>query len=191
MLQLLILNSQFRRRSIARLHRSGDPQEDGVNHDSPLVRRRAARAVLLDPANRVLLVRFEDVRRGAHWWATPGGGLKTGETHEDAAIREIREETGCTDFELGPWIWTREHVFPSRTVRYLQNERFFLVRVPQFEARPVELEAGESQFFRGLRWWTIDELETTSDELAPAQLSTLLRALIEGGPPANPIDVGI
>jgi 8-oxo-dGTP pyrophosphatase MutT (NUDIX family) len=75
---------------------------------SPTV-RHAARVILLDKAGRVLLARFEYY--GRRWWAAPGGGLDEGETHEQAARREVREETGHELGLLGPWVWSREHVF--------------------------------------------------------------------------------
>jgi hypothetical protein len=48
--------------------------------------------VLLDETGRVLLARFE--YGGKAWWVAPGGGLEFAETHEEAAQREIGEETG-------------------------------------------------------------------------------------------------
>ena len=65
--------------------------------------------MLLDETGRVLLARFE--YGGKAWWVAPGGGLEFAETHEEAAQREIGEETGLDLRNLGPWIWTREHVF--------------------------------------------------------------------------------
>src|SRR4051794_8133596 len=58
--------------------------------------RPAVRAVLVDPDDRVLLVRCE--LAGPHGrydvWGTPGGGVEAGETHADAVRRELLEETG-------------------------------------------------------------------------------------------------
>jgi hypothetical protein len=41
------------------------------------------------------------------------------------------------------------------------------------------------------RWWTLDELEATTEELVPASLPQRLRDLIAGDIPEQPIDVGI
>jgi 8-oxo-dGTP pyrophosphatase MutT (NUDIX family) len=92
--------------------------------------RRAARVLLLDENSRVLLVRFSYL--GESWWAAPGGGLKDDETHEEAAWREVAEETGFELDELGPWVWTREDVFRFEGRFYRQRERYFLASVPAF-----------------------------------------------------------
>ena len=62
--------------------------------------RQAARAVLLDPDDRILLVRFEFP--AAAFWGTPGGGLDPGETHEQAILRELAEEAGLEGSCSGP-----------------------------------------------------------------------------------------
>jgi 8-oxo-dGTP pyrophosphatase MutT (NUDIX family) len=156
--------------------------------ENPTV-RHAARVVLLDETSRVLLVRFEYRERS--WWTAPGGGLEDEETHEEAARREIWEETGLDLRELGPWIWTREHVFRFEGRLYRQRERYFLAVVPAFAPRPHLLGSEEVGVLRGLRWWTLDELEATAEDLAPADLPALVRNLVAHGPPQRPREVGV
>lgn len=154
---------------------------------SPTV-RHAARVLLLDEADRLLLVRFE--YSGRRWWAAPGGGLEGEETHEQAARREVREETGHEIGRLGPWVWTREHVFRFEGRLYRQVERYFLARVGSFAPHSQELGMEEIKAFAGLGWWTLGELESSGVRFAPADLPALVGALVEDGPPERPTDVG-
>jgi 8-oxo-dGTP pyrophosphatase MutT (NUDIX family) len=119
-----------------------------------------------------------------------GGGLDDGETHEQAARREIAEETGHVLGQLGPWVWTREHVFRFEGRLYRQVERYFVAHVPAFDPLSQELGAEEARAFAGLKWWTLAELEEAEEEFAPADLPALVRTLVDNGPPERPIVVG-
>ena len=44
-------------------------------------------------------------------WDLPKGGLNKGESYEDAAIREVEEETGVKDLEIRNFITKTYHVF--------------------------------------------------------------------------------
>ena len=157
----------------------------------PLRIRAAARAVLLDPDDRILLVRFEFPARTV--WATPGGGIEPGETAEDAIRRELQEEAGLTAFELGPVVWTRLHIIPFIGGQWDgQREQYHLVRAPAFEPQPrLTWEQLEREYVFGIRWWTIEELEEADTTFAPGRLPELLRQLLRHGPPAEPIDAGV
>ncbi len=149
------------------------------------------RAVVLDQDGRVLLVRFQFPDGGL--WATPGGGIEPGESEEDAIRRELSEELGLDDVELGPVVWTREHVVPFIGGRWDgQAERYYLVRVAAFEPRPrlswAELNA---EYVTAIRWWTLAELEASDETFAPRRLAGLVRALLVEGAPAEPIDTGV
>lgn len=153
--------------------------------------RPAARLVVLDPDGAILLQRFTDGTRS--WWVCPGGGLNEGEDVRDGARREALEEVGLEDFELGPEIWHRRHVFRWRDQMLDQRERFFLVRVGErFDPCP---QIGDEQLLaEGVceqRWWTLEELEACTDELAPRTLIALLRKLDTEGPSQEPFDAGV
>jgi len=159
---------------------------------SELRLRQAARAIVLDDDERILLVRF-DFPHESSIWATVGGGLEPGETHEQAALRELAEEAGLEGVELGPLVWRRTAVFRFRANNWDgQEEVYFLLRTAPFEPRPrLSWAELESEFVTDVRWWTLDELERSEERFAPGQLRELLRALLRDGPPERAIEIGV
>lgn len=158
---------------------------------SALNLRAAVRALLVDEHDRVLLVRFEFPT--ASLWALPGGGLDDGESHEDGLRRELREELGLTDVEIGPHIWTREHVIPMRTGHDGQRDHVHLVRVPHFDPAPqIGWDALRAELVHEIRWWTLDEIAAAVDVLfAPRRLGELAASVLSNGPPDRPVDTGL
>jgi double-stranded uracil-DNA glycosylase len=151
--------------------------------------RDAVRALVRDAEGRLLLVRFDFPDQSV--WAFPGGGLERGESHEAAIARELREEAGFREFELGPCIWTRTHWF--RMKRHGgQRERIYLVRVPARDPQPeLSWEALREEWMTDVRWWTREEIEFSDATFSPRRLKELLRELDERGPPPAPVDVGV
>ncbi len=149
--------------------------------------REAVRALVVDASERVLLMRFENPVTHDVWWATPGGGIEPGESERAALDRELAEEIGLAVADPGPVVWKRCHVFPWNRELLGQSERFHLLRVESHDVRPTIDLAGEG--VTGHRWWTLDELETTAEQLAPRALGSRLRALLAGPLPREPVDV--
>jgi len=155
--------------------------------------RNAARALLLTPSKHILLVRFE-FPAGTRW-ALPGGGLDEGEDHVTALRRELIEEVGLHDPEIGPHIWTREHRIPFINGRWDgQREHIHLVRVPEvFEPQPVlDWETLNAEYLFELRWWHIDEISAAAQtSFAPAGLHAHTLNIIENRIPSSPINVEV
>jgi 8-oxo-dGTP pyrophosphatase MutT (NUDIX family) len=152
------------------------------------VERFAVRALVLDEERRALLVKFRD-DEGQVWWTTPGGGIDEGEDVESALRRELAEELGLDEFDVGPELWTREHTFAWRGTILCQRERIWLVEIPEHEPAPrVDLAA---ELVVDVRWWTQDELEAATETLVPERLPQFIRDLTVNGSPAEPFDVGL
>ncbi len=149
------------------------------------VARPAARVVLLDPDDRVLLFRFRSR------WVAPGGGLDAGETHEEAALREVAEECGITNVGLGPALWRREFEFTWEGRRLLQQEVYFVARVLPFEVSNAGWTETELDVIAEHRWWPVAAIPDLDPAFAPSRLGALLRDFLAHGAPAEPIDAGI
>jgi 8-oxo-dGTP pyrophosphatase MutT (NUDIX family) len=155
-------------------------------------RRRAARVVLLDTAGRILLLRARDPADSSKppWWELPGGGMEWGETSEDAARRELLEETGLTTAKIGPCVWTQHAVFDFGGYHFDQDEWIHIAWCEGGDVVPAGLEALEAIAFHGWKWWPLDELLANEEPLLPPRLRELLPPLLDGQLPDEPMHIG-
>ncbi|MFI6776090.1 NUDIX hydrolase [Nocardia sp. NPDC050412] len=151
------------------------------------VLRPAVRLVLLDDKDRLLLFSSTDDSDGHTFWYPVGGGREEGETLEQTAAREAREETGLTELSLGPELWRRRKIASWGGTTYDCHESYFLARVDSFDIDTTGFTESERSSVKSHRWWTLDELAATRDRLVPDNLPTLLADLLISGPPVEPI----
>ncbi len=113
---------------------------------------RVAVGAIVIKDNRVLLVKRSQPP-GEGLWAIPGGGVELGETLQQAAEREIMEETGLTIQAKDP-VYTFEVIEPDDAGR----PRFHYVIV-DLMADYVKGEVNPSDDASEARWVTPQELE--------------------------------
>ena len=151
--------------------------------------RHAVRVLVIDAADPVLLFASKD-DDGRPFWYPSGGGGEPGETAAETAHREVREETGLVDVDLGPELGWRRGLASWGGVTYDRRERWFLARVDECVVDTGGFTDGERHSITGHRRWTVDELADGGDRLVPERLDALVRSLLRDGPPAHPVDLG-
>ncbi|MBS1912360.1 MAG: NUDIX domain-containing protein [Bacteroidetes bacterium] len=103
--------------------------------------------------DRVLLV--QEGKPASHGlWGLPGGRVEAGEPLEDAAVREVFEETG----------YHVETVGMTRVLRYISQLGFHCVRF-NFVARRIGGEARvDGTEILAMRWFSFGELALLGDD---------------------------
>ncbi len=153
--------------------------------------RRSARVLLLDGADRLLLVRSAlspGTQGGGYAWFTPGGGVENGEGLADAAARELQEEIGLSadpaDLRLVAYTTGSADLGWASG---LFRDDFFFYRVAQHEVSVAGLMDYERRLYGGHRWWTQPELAATDETVYPFSLASLVADLVVGKVPNPPV----
>ncbi|MGI5207633.1 NUDIX hydrolase [Spirillospora sp. CA-108201] len=155
-------------------------------------RRRSARVLLVDDADRVLLFRWpRDAGRpeAGHCWITPGGGVEQGESLRVAAARELREETGVivSPDDLGPQVALTSGHADLGWARGLFRDDFFLLRTPARDIDTTGFTPLEREHVGAHRWWGLGELASAEEPVYPLKLVELLTDLLAGRTPSEPV----
>ena len=148
------------------------------------IRRTAGRVLLLDDADRVLLIEsYVDLGAESTHWITPGGGAEPGESPAAAAARELLEETGVrVTFadDVAPVHIDRESfTFNGRV--YEQTNHYFVLRLAAGTPLVVAgVDEVEQSVLVGERWWSVAELRATAEVVYPIGLAGLVESLVSG-----------
>lgn len=113
-----------------------------------------------------------------------------GESAAQTAARELAEETGleCEPGELIGPLATRDEVFEFTEKKLRQHETYFAFRTSE----DIELEDAvwtdiEKRSLLEFRWWTRDELMSTTETIYPKDLLSLIELATTGAVPEVPL----
>ncbi len=152
--------------------------------------RITARVILLDPRDRILLMkgRLPSDPGAPGAWFTVGGGVEPGETLPQAAAREIVEETGFRDAVLGPVVWYSEEILHDRKRRPLVVKQSYVVaRCGGGEVSRDGWQPLERELVDDIRWWTLGDLIACRDDVYPLGLAERLPDILAGRYPPQPL----
>jgi ADP-ribose pyrophosphatase len=115
---------------------------DGSVGELEMIRHPGASAIvpfLSDPAGedpQVLLIRQYRYAAEGYLYEIPAGRLNSGEAPHDCALRELKEETGCSAGEV-------QHLFTMYTTPGFTDEKIHLFMATQLVAGETKHEADE------------------------------------------------
>lgn len=152
----------------------------------PLLReRKSARLLVINPAGEVMLfkylTRLVTPRLHAngvlHFWATPGGGVDDGETFEEAAARELFEETGWRAPIRPDAVHSREFKMQFESEWVWAVERYFVVPAPEESLNTSGFTALERETLTEHAWWSAAALRSTAETVFPEELADVIARL--------------
>ncbi len=154
--------------------------------------RDTARIIVINPRREVLLVKYEDKRpanprepQRLKFWVPPGGGVDDGETFEQAAIRELDEETSILLPSIGPCVWHHERDLVHAGDLKRHNLRYFIAH----SGNVKRLYNRTAEDIKDIRWWSLEAIRQSSEEFLPEPFAELLEPLLAGQLPPTPREI--
>lgn len=162
--------------------------------------RNAVRVLLLNDKNQLLLMCVEgfdistvEGKHNKRFWCTIGGKIEEGESIQEAAIREIYEETGIgqADIQLGPVVWQGDVDLMLKGILTCLQEIFIVARTYQQTVSCNNLTEDEQKVVKELCWFTLEQLEQSDEVIFPILLPQYLPDILLEKYPQNPLKIDL
>lgn len=163
--------------------------------------KKIIRILLISKENKLLLMRVVDPsttgldkKPSNAFWCTIGGKIEQGETLQQAAYRELFEETGFNtdDIELGPIVWCGVHQMIISGKHVELDEKFIVAHLKSDqELNQDNFTENEKNVVTHTEWLSLDEILTHQEPIFPAIFKTNLADIIAGRYPRQPLLVDL
>ncbi|MFP7833435.1 NUDIX hydrolase [Marisediminicola sp. LYQ134] len=138
--------------------------------------RATSRILVVDPSGRILMFyTLGSVPAQPTRWLTPGGGVDPGESHHEAAVRELFEETGLAVDDLGEPVFAFDFdVDYTGGDHDTGHAEFYVLHTDRFVPSDTHWTDDERIDVLAHRWWSLDELRETTESWEPPMLLDLI-----------------
>ena len=162
--------------------------------------RNSVKALLLNEENELLLMCADDPKTTSadktyhgKFWHCIGGRIEPGESIQDAALREIYEETGFAkeDVDLGPVVWFGEFVMVLHGTMTQVKQTFVVARTHRTQAVLTTPDEWEKTFVQNLAWFSLEKMRNSQEVIFPVVMQDYLPDILSGKYPEAPIEINL
>jgi 8-oxo-dGTP pyrophosphatase MutT (NUDIX family) len=162
--------------------------------------RNSVKIILLNEKDELLLmcadnpqVKSPDGKYHGRFWFLIGGEIEKGESIEEAAVRELYEETGLKKEEvtLGPVVWYGEFDLQLKGSLTHLKQTFIVARTKQRRVSFTQLDEWEKVSLVHLAWFSLEEIKNCKEVIYPIVLPEILPSIISGEYPKKPLEIDL
>lgn len=164
--------------------------------------RNSVKLILLNENNELLLMSTDDKKiqgkdgnYNGRFWQMVGGKIEEGETLEEAAYRELYEETGLKkeEVEVKDIVWYGEVDLMMHGKLTKVKQSFVIARTFNKNVSLENLTEEEKPICNKLEWFSLDKIKKCADIIYPVLLTDerYLPAILKGNIPKNIIQIDL
>lgn len=127
------------------------------------------------------------------FWFPIGGKIEKGESMQEAALREIHEETGITadQVELGPIVWFGEFDLVLGGIPTNIKQTFIVAKTKQNRISLDYLTDEERAVIKKIAWFSLDDIKSSTEVIYPIVLPKYLPNIISENYPKHPLEIDL